>query len=155
GSPGGYCGLLGHFFLIPAYLDMSQKNEKGEYDRWYGDAPGADPYWGVTVENPIWRQRNRDYERTAARTLANGNLRWSPFHWFNAVADLSFDREDSTRRTYVPKGIQDSNETYDGRIAFDNGQTDTFNGSLQGALRWDFGRLNSRTTLRGIVERVS
>ncbi len=155
GSPGGNGGLLGDFFLIPAYLDLSQKNADGEYDRWYGDKEGEDPYWGVTVENPIWRQRNRDFERTAARTLANGNLRWSPFHWFNAVADLSFDREDSTQRTYVPKGIQDSNETYDGRIAFDNGQTDTFNGSLQGAFRWDFGRLNTRTTVRGIIERVS
>lgn len=151
GAPGGVGGLLGDFFRVPSYLDLTQKNDQGGYDRWAGD----EEVYGVVIENPIFRQLHRDNERRAARTLANANVRWTPLHWLNVVGDLSFDREDRTQRIFVPKGIQDSNETYDGRIGFTNGQTDTFNGSLQASIRYDLGPLNSRTTVRGIIERVS
>lgn len=147
GTPGGNGGLLGDFFLIPAYIDLSKKNDEGGYDR-YSEAHGE------SAENPIWRQQNRDNEQRRNRTLGNATLRWTPLTWFNAVADVSFDREDGQQRIYVPKGIQDSNEDYDGRIAFNTRLTDTFNGSLQASVNRDFGPLNARTTVRGIIERV-
>jgi TonB-linked SusC/RagA family outer membrane protein len=150
GAPGGNGGLLGDFFLIPPYIDLSQRNDQGEFNRFYGAE------YGAQVEHPVWRQLNRDFEQNIKRTLGNANLRWSPFNWLSVVSDVSFDLEDLVQETYVPKGAQDpSGETYDGRLAFANRTVDTFNGSLQGSIRRDFGPLNSRTTVRGIMERAN
>lgn len=149
GGVGGVGGTFGNFLTVPPFLDLTARDSAGNFIR------VPDPVGLPDYENPLWRQANRESESNRARSLGSANVRWSPFTWFSAAADVSFDREDSERMLYVPKGFAYQSDTYDGWLEYLNGLTDTFNGSLQGSLRRDFGPLNVRTTVRGLIERVT
>jgi TonB-linked SusC/RagA family outer membrane protein len=133
----------------PVDVDLSERDPAtGEYLR----VVGGD----VPFENPLWRQASRESERARARTLGSGNLRWSPRTWVTFVSNVSYDRQDSENFFYLPKGTPTSAvapDESDGSLQFVNSLNDTWNAEAQVSLRRDFGRLNTRTTARTLLER--
>ncbi len=132
----------------PIDVDFSKKDENGEY------LQQPDPT--VAYQNPLWTQATREFDQQGTRTLAGLNMNWSPMPWITASASLGYDRSDFESRLYVPKGTPaniGSDGILDGSLRFANNFNDTFNGEAQVSLRRDLGRLNVRTTFRGLVER--
>lgn len=131
----------------PADVDITRRDENGDYVR------VPDPT--VNYENPLWFEGSRDNERNRARTLASGNVRWEPVSWLSFSSSVSYDRQDGTTRFYLPKGTPLSvtqDLPSDGQISFQTLVNDTWNGEAQTTARRDFGVLNARATLRGLVE---
>jgi TonB-linked SusC/RagA family outer membrane protein len=139
-----------NFVTAPPDADLTQRDANGVYIRI------PDPQ--VPFENPLWTQQSREGERERARTMASANLRWDPLPWFSFMSNASYDREDTKERTYLPKGTPLSvtqDVPSDGSLEFENLVSDTWNAEAQVTLRRDFGLLNARTTVRGLVERQS
>lgn len=114
------------------------------------------PDASVRVENPIWRQLSRDDDRQNDRQLASADYRWAPRNWVTIAANASYDRLVATRQQYTPMGTPTSVTTEaesNGSISYSNSYNDTFNASADVSFTRDFGPLNARTTLRGIMER--
>ena len=136
--------------LAPPDLDVTTKDENGEYIR----VPDAQ----VAYENPLWREGSRDQDRERVRTLASANLRWEPATWLSFMGNVSYDRENSQERTYLPKGTPlsaTSTSLSNGQIRFSNTLHDTWNAEAQVQLRRDFfNALNVRTTFRALMERA-
>jgi TonB-linked SusC/RagA family outer membrane protein len=131
----------------PIDVDFSRKDEDGNY------LQQPDPT--IAVQNPLWTQASRENDRHGTRTLIGANLSWNPINWLTANAAVGYDRSDSEIRTYVPKGTPNdvgSDGFTDGSLSFNNSVQDTWNFEAQVSLRRDFGPLNVRTTLRGIME---
>jgi len=132
----------------PPDVDLRLKDENGEYVKI------PDPQ--VNFENPLWTQSSRENRRTGSRSLGSANLNWSPSSWLSFSANASYDRGDSMRRAYVAKGTPRSLNTTqlaDGEIEYDTDVRETMNADAQFSLRRDFGPLNARTTVRGVLER--
>jgi TonB-linked SusC/RagA family outer membrane protein len=132
----------------PRDVDFSLRDENGNYIQ------QPDP--AIRVQNPLWEDATRENSEKGTRTLANANLAWSPAPWVTTSGSLSYDRGDSEDRSYTPKGTPNdvgSSGTTDGSISFDNDLNEAWNAEAQVTLRRDFGPLNVRTTVRGIMER--
>jgi TonB-linked SusC/RagA family outer membrane protein len=138
-------------YNAPVDVDLTARDGNGEFVR---VMPGAAA--GSAFLNPLWFQTSRENERRRARTLGNGNLRWTPQSWVTLSANVSYDRSDAENRVYVPLGtpLNAINEDQSGgSLRFDNDVRNTINADAQISLRRDFGPLNARTTVRGVIER--
>lgn len=132
----------------PPDVDLRVKDEDGNY------LQVPDPT--VAYENPLWVQGSRENDRYRIRTLGSANVRWDPTYWLSFSGQVSYDRQDSKTRAYVPKGTPTS-ITQDipsaGSISYNQSLSDTWNAEAQVSLRRDFSGLNVRTTFRTLLER--
>lgn len=130
-------------------IDLSQTDDQGNYL--------ATPDPTSARENPIWRQTTRDNNTRRSRTLLSGNVDFRPLSWFRVDGNFSYDRADIHRQIYVPKGVEiagadDDDPGTDGRLDLQETIADVLNGSISTHFIRQFGDLNFRTTLRGIME---
>jgi TonB-dependent SusC/RagA subfamily outer membrane receptor len=131
----------------PLDVDFSAKGPDGQY------LQQPDPT--ISVQNPLWTQASRESYTRNNRTLASGGLTWTPVSWMSARGQIGYDRSDGLARDYVPKGTPANvgNEgELDGSLSINNSFSDTYNLEGELSFRRDFGRLNVRTSLRGIME---
>jgi TonB-linked SusC/RagA family outer membrane protein len=130
-------------------VDLGVRDEQGNF------VSNPDPT--EQRENPIWRQTTRDNHTWRARTMVNGSLNFQPLSWFRMDGTLSYDRADITRQIYVPKGVVgnlagDDDEGTDGRLDLREEYADVVNGSVSANFLRNFGDLNTRLTLRYLME---
>jgi len=146
-SSEGTSNPFNQVLYAPRDVDLSTRAADGSY------LQQPDPT--IAYQNPIWTETTRDNTRVGSRTLANFNVAWSPISLLSFRAEAGYDRADQEVRGYVPKGTPaDVGRigALDGEISFDNTLSEAFNGSLQATVRRDFGSLNVRTTVRGLLE---
>ncbi len=133
----------------PRDVDLRVKDDNGNF------LQQPDP--GITYQNPLWTNATRENDSRGTRTLANLSIQFAPLSWLSASGSVGYDRSESETRNYVPKGTPRNLGTTgfwpDGSISFNNDDRDTWNVEGQVTLRRDFGLLNVRTTVRGLVER--
>ncbi|MDR0786832.1 MAG: SusC/RagA family TonB-linked outer membrane protein [Gemmatimonadota bacterium] len=134
----------------PRDLDLSLKDNEGNF------LQRPDPF--IAYQNPLWSQNSRTQEMTQNRTLLSGNYSWSPVLWLSGNARLSYDRREQNTTSYLPQGTPidigtGNTRSYDGMIDFADNWNNTFNGEAQLSARKDFGALNTRVTVRGLMER--
>ncbi|MQA89478.1 MAG: TonB-dependent receptor plug domain-containing protein [Gemmatimonas sp.] len=144
---GGAGDVFEDAVLAPTDVDFGAKVD-GQY------VQQPDPT--LLLQNPLWAQATRDAERRGTRTLASGRLTFSPASWISFVAGAGYDRSDRTTRELIPKGtpadVGSELGSSDGSLDIQDMLTDTYNADAQVSLRRDFGLLNVRTTVRGLVE---
>ncbi len=108
---------------------------------------------GVTP-NPLYELVTTRDDEARVRTLAAGDLRWSPLGWFNVDANVSYDRSDRQSRFYFPRGKKTNVAAWqDGRVERGNNYTTAINGSVSAQLRGSWRDIAGRLTLRGLVEK--
>jgi TonB-linked SusC/RagA family outer membrane protein len=108
----------------------------------------------LNLENPIWRQTSRDNYTDRMRTTANINARFAAFSWLRFDGDFSYDRSDRFEQQYVPKGTPVvAGDPSTGSLYYEEDQITAINASASASLLRDIGRLNTRTTLRALIER--
>ena len=132
----------------PRDVDLSRKDENGLFIQ----QPDPD----IAFQNPLWSGQVRDNRNQGTRTLASMSLNWTPQTWISVSGSVGYDRTENHSRNYLPKGTPNSvgSEGFtDGSISFSDSFRDTWNGEGQVTLRRDFGPLNVRTTVRGLMER--
>jgi len=133
----------------PRDVDLRVKDENGNYIQ------QPDP--GISYQNPLWTNTSREDANRGTRTLMNVSLQFAPVSWLSASGSVGYDRSDLETRNYVPKGtprnVGTSGYWPDGSISFSNQDRNTWNVEGQVTLRRDFGPLNIRTTVRGLLER--
>lgn len=106
-------------------------------------------------ESPIWRQTSRDNQTWRTRTLASGNIVLTPIHWLTFRAEASYDRADLESQVYVPRGTPNAAGTATADGQFDRSHTgaSSLAGNVQASLRYRFGDLRTRMTMRATSER--
>jgi TonB-linked SusC/RagA family outer membrane protein len=110
----------------------------------------------VQVANPLYAEELYDEDEKRARTLGSIDLRYSPFNWLNLQANFSYDRSDENYIYYEPKGLNESitgTDLSDGFLRMDNTFADALNASVRANVTRQFGKLNTRTTVSGLIER--
>jgi TonB-linked SusC/RagA family outer membrane protein len=138
---------LSSILRAPPDVDLTLRDEKGAYFR------VPDPT--MAYENPLWRHDSRESERTRARSLTSAALRWIPSYYLSFLTNVSVDREDSRTSIYVPKGTPLSvteDVPSEGSLTLTHEVTETWNAEGQVSFQYPLGRLQARTTLRGIFE---
>jgi TonB-linked SusC/RagA family outer membrane protein len=144
----GEGGIFWDLMLMEPDVDVGKKDANGNYLQ--------QPDSGIVVENPLWRELIDDEDRWRTRTLGSIDLRFSPLTWLNFSGNFSYDRSDTKYRYYEPKGRPNSvtNPTpIDGELQKDDEYADALNASVSATLLRNFGRLTTRTTLRGAMEK--
>jgi len=132
----------------PRDVDFTVRDENGNYIQ------QPDP--NINFQNPLWESATRESDEESSRTLMNAGLTWNPFSWLSTSGSVGYDRSDSWSRTYTPKGTPanvGSSGELDGSIAFNESERSTLNAEGQLTVRRDFGSLNIRSTVRGLLER--
>ncbi len=133
-------------YRAPPDVDLTRRDSDGNYLRL--------PDEQVDYQNPLWVEGSRDNERWRVRTIGSAALRWDPRSWVSFHGNVSYDRQDTQSRFYLPKGTPSITLGVEpGRIEFGSNLTDTWNAETQVSLRRDFGALNARTTVRALLER--
>ncbi|MEX1258717.1 MAG: SusC/RagA family TonB-linked outer membrane protein [Gemmatimonadota bacterium] len=139
-------GAFDEILNAPRDVDFSIQDAEGNYVQ----DPG-----GLGVQNPLWEFATRSDLTRGSRTLANLSLTWTPLSWFRASGNVGYDRGDSHQVEYVPKGTPGDigdEDLLDGEIHFDDDLDEAWNAEGSLTLMRDFGQLNVRTTVRGIME---
>jgi TonB-linked SusC/RagA family outer membrane protein len=143
-SPSSFFNL----FLYAPEVNLGQKDEQGRYVQL--------PDSTVLTENPLWTEQSRFNTDRRSRTLLNVDSRFTPFHWLNFDATVSYDRADLNNEDYTPKGTPTSveaEEFSDGDLRIISEYTDAVNTAASANLLFNVSDLTLRTTLRGIMER--
>ncbi len=141
-------GIFWDLLLMEPDVDVGKKGADGLYLQ--------QPDSGIAVENPLWREGIDDEDRWRTRTLGAIDLRFSPLSWLSLAGNFSYDRSDTKYRYYEPKGRPTSitaDVPSDGELQKDVDFADALNASLSATLLRNFGRLTTRTTLRGSLEK--
>ncbi len=126
-------------------VNLGARDEHGDY------IPHPDPVNGI--DNPIWRQGSRDNWTKRARNLASGDLSWAPLGWLKLNGNYSYDHSEFQTNTYVPKGVENADgSSSTGSITRNQRFTDAINSAVTASAGHDFGGLNTRLTLRGLME---
>lgn len=108
---------------------------------------------GVTP-NPLYELVTSRDDEDRVRTLASGDIRWSPTGWFSFDANVSYDRSDRQQRFYFPRGRKTNVAAWqDGRVQRVNGFTSALNGSVSAQLRGTWNDVVGRLTLRALAEK--
>jgi TonB-linked SusC/RagA family outer membrane protein len=110
----------------------------------------------IPAENPLFGEQEDDEDEWRTRTLGSIDVRYSPFTWLNFASNFSYDRSDTKTQFYRPKGrplsIEDDDPA-DGSLDKEDDYSDALNASLAGTVLRNIGKLTTRTTLRGLIER--
>ena len=144
----GEGGIFWDLLLIEPDVDVGKKGPDGLYLQ--------QPDSGIAIENPLWREGIDDEDRWRTRTLGAIDLRFSPLSWLNFSGNFSYDRSDTKYRYYEPKGRPTSitaDQPSGGELQKDDDFADALNASLSATVLRNFGKLTTRTTFRGAVER--
>lgn len=132
---------------FPPDIDLGARDESGEYIP-YPDST-------INTSNPIWRQGSAQQHTNRIQTLARGEIRYRPTHWFRLESQLGYNRADSDAFTYIPRGTPSGlTGESTGSVRRDVSFSDALNASVSAsAFHNFFDRLNARVTLRGMLER--
>src|SRR5690606_22859743 len=119
--------------------------------------PDGTPYifepdpMGVTP-NPLYGLVTSRDDEDRVRTLASGDLRWSPLGWFSLDANVSYDRSDRLSSFYFPRGRKTNVAAWqDGPVERVNSYTTALNGSTSAQFRGAWNDLVGRLTLRALA----
>ena len=122
------------------------------------DADGfflARPDSQSTLTSPLYYQQTRDDKQRRSRTLVNGNASFRPYNWLTFTGDVGYDRGDRIYDQFTPPGVPDDDgsgvET--GFLHYEEDEVDGLTGSLGATLLRDFGKLTTRLTARGEMQR--
>jgi len=131
-------------------VNLNQKDDKGMY------VAKPDPL--VNRANPLWRLQSRNNYQDRSRTLASATANFQPTHWFRLTGNVSYDRSDRMSQIYVPLGLEvpttaSEEDLTDGRLQRQHYITEAMNASISAQFIWRFGDLNTRTMVRGLMER--
>lgn len=114
--------------------------------------PHPDPLAGI--DNPIWRQNSRDNWTKRDRTLASADLAWSATDWLRFSGMYGYDRSGSHYHSYVPKGVELSDGSPStGSVEETHESYDKLNTQIMGTATRQFGELNTRLSVSGLIER--
>jgi len=104
--------------------------------------------------NPLYILFTEQNTTNRTRTLASGDLSWSPLTWFSVNGSVSYDRSDRLIGEYLARGRKALGTTSStGRIRRADGATEAINASVHANFLRQFGRLTTRASLRGLLER--
>ncbi len=146
GGTSASTGIFGTLLLLPPDVNLLARDSLGNLQ--------IQPDPNLATENPIWRQTTRDFLSERTRTLGAINSRYSPLDWVTFEGDFQYDRSDRGLSWYTPKGVPTiSGEGTTGAISKENGETQQINASAGATLLRDIGKLTTRTTVRGSIER--
>jgi TonB-linked SusC/RagA family outer membrane protein len=144
----GEGGVFWDLLLIEPDLDVGKRGPDGQYLQ----VPDST----IPIENPLWVELVDDEDRWRTRTLGSLDLRFSPFTWLNFTSNFSYDRSDTKYKFYRPKG-RPTSVTQDipaeGRLDQNDDYADALNASFAATVLRNIGKLTTRSTLRGLVER--
>jgi TonB-linked SusC/RagA family outer membrane protein len=108
--------------------------------------------FGVTP-NPLYELVRSQDDEQRARTLASGDLRWSPLGWVSLDGNFSYDRSDRLTRFYFPRGARTNISSWQaGVVHRGQGITTALNSSVSAQLRGTWNDLTTRLTLRALQE---
>jgi TonB-linked SusC/RagA family outer membrane protein len=106
--------------------------------------------------NPLYEVIVGQNDLTRGRFLASTGLRWSPMHWFDVAADVSYDRLDQDRFATLPKGYRTigvSPSVNDGTLTLTDWRQEAINASVTASTRFDLTQgIVNRTMLRYLFE---
>ena len=104
--------------------------------------------------NPLYVLSTQENLTHRTRTLASGDLSWSPLEWFSLTGSASYDRSDRLIAEYLPRGKKTlTTLSSTGRIRRGDGATQAVNASLHANFLRQFGAFTTRGSLRGLLER--
>jgi TonB-linked SusC/RagA family outer membrane protein len=107
--------------------------------------------------NPLYLLETERATTDRMRTLGSLDVRYAPFPWLTASANLSYDRSDRNASDFVDRGMktesQPSGST--GSLSLTNAYTTAVNGSASASVLEQFGALTARSTARFLLEKQS
>ncbi|MDP2955715.1 MAG: SusC/RagA family TonB-linked outer membrane protein [Longimicrobiales bacterium] len=142
-----YGNVFFDFVQIAPDVDLLQPDPDGTKYVFQPDPSGIRP-------NPLYLIVTQDRKAKRLRTMGSADLRYSPLEWLSVDLNASYDRSDRRNTTFIPKGVK----TYDygagnpGYASQSSGLDDAINASAGVSASHNFGRLNTRTTARAIME---
>ncbi len=121
--------------------------------------PDGTPYafqpdeFGIRT-NPLYHNFHQTNEWEATRTLASADLRYYPISWMSVDANVSYDRGDRLFRNFIPRGVKTPGrpDGDDGASRRDSRLSRGINASGGVSANRQFGDLNIRTAVRGLIE---
>lgn len=109
---------------------------------------------GIRV-NPLYQIMTYEEISSRFRTMASANVRYRPLDWLALDANASYDRSDRQSRSFRAKGAKTPNnpDGGPGTASRSTASTDGVNASIGMTLSRNFGALQTRTSVRGLIER--
>lgn len=130
-------------------VDLTTPDEDGTPFNFQPDPLGVRP-------NPLYILSTRDDVTHRTRTLASGDVTWSPIDWFSINGTASYDRSDRLITEYLPRGKKTlTTLSSTGRLRLGDGATQAINAALNANFLRQFGDLTARASVRGQLERES
>jgi TonB-linked SusC/RagA family outer membrane protein len=130
-------------------VDLTTPDEDGTPFNFQPDPLGVRP-------NPLYILSTRDDVTHRTRTLASGDVNWSPIDWFSINGTASYDRSDRLITEYLPRGKKTlTTLSSTGRLRLGDGATQAINAALNANFLRQFGDLTARASVRGQLERES
>lgn len=105
--------------------------------------------------SPLYQMVTQEHWDYRSRTLASLDLRFAPLSWLSFTANGSYDRSDNRNEDFVPRGVK-TPESPSGGVGSANRVNAVKNGinaSTGLNLTRDFGRLQTRSSARVLIER--
>lgn len=145
-----YGNVFFDFVQIAPDVDLLQPDPDGTRYIFQPDPVGIRP-------NPLYLLETQDRKARRQRTMGSVDARYNPLEWLSLDANVSYDRSNTRSSVWIPKGAKTSNFGLGspGEASTSLGEVDALNASVGLNLIRDFGGLNTRTMVRGLVERES
>jgi TonB-linked SusC/RagA family outer membrane protein len=106
--------------------------------------------------NPLYSMLIPDYDRNRDRFLGSVDLRWTPIDFLDLDSNVSYDRLNQDQDNFFPKGyrtVTPSAGVNEGALTRDARETEAFNASVTGTMRFNLGQnVSNRTQLRYLFE---
>lgn len=157
-------------------MSLSLYHSRSERDELYGDTffdlifqppdvdlraedPTGAPYIFQTdprvEENPLYTLWAQQETTRRSRTLAGGDLKWSPLAWLGFDGNISYDKSDRTVDYFLDRGLRAEGGTGFslGEVGRFTGNTNALNASVSANLLGRWRDVTGRLTLRGLMER--
>lgn len=105
--------------------------------------------------NPLYQIATFDNIAKRLRTMASATMRYHPRPWMSVDLNASYDRSDRQNHSFRAKGVKTPEYPNGGpgTTSRSSGTTDGFNASAGFTVNHNFGRLQTRTSVRGLLER--
>ena len=129
-------------------VDLLVPDADGTPYAFQGDPEGRE-------ENPLYVLATEENQRRRTRTQGSIETRWTPLSWFNADANVSYDRSDRRNNFFLDAGLKTEGFGTGGlgEITHSVGQTDALNAAVSANFLGRFRELTLRSTLRALMER--
>jgi TonB-linked SusC/RagA family outer membrane protein len=105
--------------------------------------------------SPLYQMATQDHFDYRSRTLASLDLRYNPRPWLGFSVNGSYDRSDRRSEDFVPRGAKTPESPNGGIGSSDrfNAVTSAINASAGVTVTHPFGRLQTRSSARMLIER--